>query len=435
MISSSTAPSLVDGRIEPRHAILRAFLVDGRDGYLAMPGGLTRIAPDQGELVVSNKSGGGSKDTWVLSREPVRYVSLWRQPPREQVLPFRAEPLPSRAADNLFWSGRYVERAEGPARLLRAILALRREQRDADRALMVPYQHSLLRALTHVTSTYPGFVGKGAKALLANPRSELHSLLQDVDRVGSLASVLQSFSQVAMTVRDHWPIEIWRIIEGIKLDWFDDDAPGPTNYRMQDRLDHLIMQLVAFSGLAAESIPREAGWLLLELGRRLERGLGLIALLRATLVSRLDEAVQRQLLETVLTICDSLNTFRRRYRSYMHLPTVLDLLLMDREHPRSLAYQLDQLQRHIDALPHDRQHERLGEDQRCILEIYSRLRLAEVGKLAQLDEDEESCLALDALLEQEEEGLWRLSEIITGVYFSHAQTPRQLTPQLQDEDL
>ena len=71
MISSSTAPSLVGGGIEPRHAILRAFLVDARDGYLAMPGGLTRIAADEGELVVSNKSGGGSKDTWVLSPETI----------------------------------------------------------------------------------------------------------------------------------------------------------------------------------------------------------------------------------------------------------------------------------------------------------------------------------------------------------------------------
>lgn len=435
MISSSTAPSLVDGLLEPRHAVLRAFLVDGRDRYLALPGGLTRIAPDEGELVVSNKSGGGSKDTWVLSKEPVRYVSLWRQPRRDQVLPFRAEPLPSRAADNLFWAGRYVERAEGAARLLRAILAVRREQRDADRALMVPYQHSLLRALTHVTATYPGFVGEGSEALLANPRGELHALLQDVSRVGSLASVLQSFSQVAMTVRDHWPNEIWRIIEGIQLEWFDDEAPGPQHYRMQDRLDHLIMELVAFSGLAAESIPREEGWLLLELGRRLERGLGLIALLRATLVPRLDESVQRQLLETVLTICDSLNTFRRRYRSYMHLPTVLDLLLMDREHPRSLAYQLDRLQQHLGKLPRDRRQERLGADERCIFEACNRLYLADVGKLAQLDGEEGGYAALDSLLEQEGDSLWRLSELVTGAYFSHAQTVRQLAPQLQDEDL
>ena len=435
LVSFSTAPSLVNGWVEPRHAILRSFLVASDDGYTAMPGGLTRIAPNAGELVVSNKSGGGSKDTWVLSKEPVRYVSLWRQPTHDQVLPFRADPLPSRAADNLFWAGRYVERAEGTARLLRAILLLQRERRDARSRLPKPYLHSLLRALTHVTSTYPGFVGKGADRLLKNPRAELQGLLQDANRVGSLAAVLQSFCQAAMTVRDHWPVEIWRIIDAIQLDWFDEQAPGPGNYRMQDRLDHLVMQLVAFSGLAAESMTREPGWLLLDIGRRLERGLGLIALLRATLVPHMDEAVQRQLMESLLIICDSLNTFRRRYRSYMHLPTILDLLLMDQGHPRSLAYQLEHLQRHIAELPHGQRYERLGEDERCVLEAFTELRLARAAKLSQFEPGQGIYAALDGLLARQAENLWRLSEVITNAYFSHAQPPQQLAPQLQDEDL
>ena len=328
-----------------------------------------------------------------------------------------------------------MERAEGTARLLRAILLLRREQRDVHSSLLKPYLHSLLRALTHVTSTYPGFVGKGADKRLKNPRAELHALLQDADRVGSLAAVLRSFSQAAMTVRDHWPVEIWRIIDAIQLDWFDEAAPGPVNYRMQDRLDHLVMQLVAFSGLAAESMTREPGWLLLDIGRRLERGLGLIALLRATLVPHMNEAVQRQLMESILFICDSLNTFRRRYRSYMHLPTILELLLMDQGHPRSLAYQLEHLQRHIAELPHGQRYERLSEDERCVLAALTELRLASAAKLSQFEPEQGIYAALDGLLARQAESLWRLSEVITNAYFSHAQPPQQLAPQLQDEDI
>ena len=264
----------------------------------------------------------------------------------------RAEPLPSRAADNLFWAGRYVERAEGTARLLRAIYLLRRELRDANGGITISYLHNLLRAVTHVTGTYPGFVDEGAEKLLQEPRSELRSLLRDAHRVGSLTSTLQAFGQVAMTVRDHWPTEIWRIIDAIQQDWTDEDETlGPGHYRIQDRLDHLIMQLVAFSGLTAESMAREAGWLLLDIGRRLERALGLISLLRATLVPGMDDPIKRQLMETVLVICDSLNTYRRRYHSYMHLPTVLELILMDPHHPRSLAYQLGCLQQHVAELP------------------------------------------------------------------------------------
>jgi uncharacterized circularly permuted ATP-grasp superfamily protein/uncharacterized alpha-E superfamily protein len=436
MVSFSTAPSLVDGQVEPRHAILRSFLVAGEDDYIAMPGGLTRIASREGELVVSNRAGGLSKDAWVLSNEPVEYVSLWRQPKQDQVLQFRTEPLPSRAADNLFWAGRYVERAEGTARLLRAIYLLRRELRDANGGMTISYLHNLLRALTHVTGTYPGFVDEDAEKLLENPRPELRSLLQDASRVGSLTSTLQAFGQVAMTVRDHWPTEIWRIIDAIRQDWADDqETPGPGNYRTQDRLDHLIMQLVAFSGLTAESMARESGWLLLDIGRRLERALGLISLLRATLVPGMDDATKRQLMETVLVICDSLNTYRRRYHSYMHLPTVLELILMDPHHPRSLAYQLNCLQQHVAELPRTQVSHRLGDDERAVLEAFTALRLADAVELSRIGESDGYCKGLEELLSAQTESLWQLSEVITGTYFSHSQPPQQLSPQHQDEDI
>jgi uncharacterized alpha-E superfamily protein len=161
----------------------------------------------------------------------------------------------------------------------------------------------------------------------------------------------------------------------------------------------------------------------------------LISLLRATLVPYMDDALQRRLMETVLVICDSLNTFRRRYRSYMHLPTVLELILMDRDHPRSLAYQLDCLQQHITALPRGQRRERLGEDERCILAAYTELRLADAARLSVHEEGDGVCAALDELLAGQAESLWQLSDLITGAYFSHSQPPQQLAPQQQDEDV
>lgn len=436
MVSFSTAPSLIEGMVAPRHAILRSYVVAGNDGYVTMPGGLTRIAPDEGELVVSNKAGGLSKDTWVLSKNPVRYVSLWREPQRDQVLQFRAEPLPSRAADNLFWVGRYVERAEGTARLLRAILSLRRELRDANGEGYQPYLHSLLRALTHVTSTYPGFVGEGGEELLLSPKAELRSLYQDANRPGSLASIMQSFGQAAMTVREHWPAEIWRIVDTMQSDWNEqDEVLEGGHFRRQDRLDHLIMQLVAFSGLIAESMTRESGWVLLDMGRRLERGLGLISLLRATLVPGMDEALQRRMMETVLVICDSLNTFRRRYRSYMHLPTVLELVLMEQNHPRSLACQFERLQQHLSALPRGQRLERIGAEERCVLSAFTKLRLADPVDLARIDAGEGVHQNLDDFLADQADSLWRLSDLITSNYFSHSHPTLQLSQQRQDEDI
>jgi uncharacterized alpha-E superfamily protein len=108
---------------------------------------------------------------------------------------------------------------------------------------------------------------------------------------------------------------------------------------------------------------------------------------------------------------------------------------MDRHHPRSLAYQLDRLQKHIADLPNSQRQERLGEDERCILAAYTELRLADAARLSVFDETEGVCEALDDLLARQAESLWRLSDLITGSYFSHSQPPQQLAPQQQDEDV
>jgi uncharacterized circularly permuted ATP-grasp superfamily protein len=122
MVSFSTTPSLINGQLEPHHATLRSFLVAHEHGYAVMPGGLTLSAPDKDNLVVSERSGGISKDTWVLTAEPQEYISLWLEPGGVEDTVKSTFVLTSRATENLYWVGRYSERAEGTARLLRTIL-------------------------------------------------------------------------------------------------------------------------------------------------------------------------------------------------------------------------------------------------------------------------------------------------------------------------
>src|SRR5260370_1207891 len=116
-LALSTAPVLADGRLRPRRFVFRAFLAAARDSFVVMPGGLTRTAAGPDSLVVSMQQGGGSKDTWVLSVGPVSPFSLLPSPGGPMALSRAARDLPSRAADNLYWLGRYVERAEGYVRL------------------------------------------------------------------------------------------------------------------------------------------------------------------------------------------------------------------------------------------------------------------------------------------------------------------------------
>ena len=202
-ISFSTVPSFIDRHIEPRFAVLRSFVVASGDDYQVMPGGLTRIAPQQDDFIVSNQAGGISKDTWVLTDEPDKQVSLWFQPGQDVILSADTEPLTSRAANNLFWVGRYLERIKAPTRLMRLILLKLTEARELGDPLDSQCLTVLLSALTQVTGTYPGFVTSNA-SVLEEPQSELMALAKNVHRPGTLAANIQAFAQTAFSIRDVW---------------------------------------------------------------------------------------------------------------------------------------------------------------------------------------------------------------------------------------
>jgi uncharacterized circularly permuted ATP-grasp superfamily protein/uncharacterized alpha-E superfamily protein len=435
-VSFSTAPSLVDTQIVPRHAILRTFLVSNGKDYVAMPGGLTRIAPAEGALAVSNRLGGISKDTWVLTDAPEQYVSLWKQPRADQLIPPLGGPLPSRAADNLFWTGRYLERTELAVRLMRTVLRKLREVQKIENPGSQQCLHALMRALTHVTDSYPGFVGDEAAERLTQPQAELLELAWDKDRAGSIAASLASFNYAATSVRELWPADTWRVIDECRRDWERDaDKCGSSLSRLQDSLDLLIIRLMAFSGLVAESMAREANWRMLDIGRRMERALGQIALLRGTLVPKHDETVAQQLMEAVLATSESLILFRRRYRSYLHLPTTLELLLMDKEYPRALAYQLRMLQIHVGHLPREQaSRHHLQDDERTILEACNTLLLADTTRLVDPVAGQGVHQPLEDLLARIAKQLWHLSEVVTGTYFSHSQSTQLLVPKLRREE-
>jgi len=434
-VSFSTLPAFIDNHIEPRNAVLRNFVVASGDDYVVMPGGLTRVARQKDNIIVSNQAGGISKDTWVLSTEPEKTVNSWALPVRKQPIDGVIEPLTSRAADNLFWAGRHLERIETATRLLRTVLLKLKETLE----FKDPVDHEclkiLLRTLTHVTSTYPGFV-TGDPKLLNSPEAELLSLAKDSQRKGSLTENIQAFVRAAFNIRDLWSQDTWRSVDTIQRRWQQRVINNEINAeQLQNHLDDLIMGIVAFTGLTSESMTREAAWLMLDSGRRLERALALIALLRATLALRHEDALQSQALEAVLVSTDSFTIYQRRYRSYIQLPMVLELLLLDESHPRSLAYQLDQLSVHIDALPGTRGKSHLSEEQGLILKAYTDLRLANMLKLTQVNDNIGIYTDLESLLSNTAELLWRLAEVIAQTYFSHSQTSQLMMINVSGDEL
>jgi len=392
-----------------------------------MPGGVTRTRDDIRSLLAPNQKGGFSKDTWILTPEPRKQVTLWRQAQPDQLIKPLVGLLPSRSAENLYWTGRYAERAEGTSRLLRTVLVKLqefREFRDPDDQVNL---NKLLQALTNITSTFPGFVGEGAAAKLADPRAELLSLATNVERAGSLRSSLRNFSRSAYTVRDMLPEDAWRVVDNVQRNWNPKLSVFLIgNGRLQESVNQLILQLSAFSGLTSENMSRETAWLLLNIGRRLERALNLIELLRVTLVPCYEKTVEAQMMETVLTTTNSLIVFRRRYRSFMQLSTILELLLMDENYPRALAYQLRLLQIHIESLPRELQHTRPHQDEKLISEALEQLRGMEHQQLTQLSNADSSYPLLEKLLLSQKESLEQLSGALMQLYFSPTQVPQQM---------
>lgn len=435
-VDVSSTPTLTPDGLAAHHAVLRTYAVARDTGYQVMAGGLTRVAPDPEALVISGQAGGISKDTWVIASEPELQSGFWlhRGPGVEALDP--AGTMPSRAAEHLFWMGRYAERAEQTIRLVRTIVDRRtdfagRDDPAGDECIAV-----LLGALTHLTGTYPGFVpgsigDDGASAdRLAHPDEELRALLTDPTRTGSLAADLAALVAAADAVRDQLSPDTWLVVSNLRhelglLRGFAPDE-GATA-----ALGGLLRSLLALAGLAAESMVRDPGWQFLDAGRRVERALRLLALLRASVVPVRSTAAESLMLESVLVAAESIITYRRRYRSQAQVETLLDLLLLDTTNPRSVAYQLARLSEDVEGMPRP-ERLRLDADQHLVLEATTHLRLADTAALSRGGGDAVRW-QLDTFLADQARLLTEAADAVDTCHFAHLQAPMPVgRPELTD---
>ena len=261
-----------------------------------------------------------------------------------------------RVAEDMFWLGRYAERAEAVVRLLRVTEdRWRAEHPDVDPAL-ARCVVVLLEAVTTITATWPGFVGDGSRTRLSAPRAELLSLVRDDQQPGTIARDVRRLRALASAVRDQLSLDTWIALNGLdrglrlaaagpaeNADRLVEDLPGA--------LEALLEALLAFAGLAAESMVRDLGWHAMDAGRRLERAIQIVELMRTTLVVVQPPEVDSLLAESVLIAAESIITHRRRNPAGAGVDSVLRLLFADRGNPRSFAYQLDRLADDLAHLP------------------------------------------------------------------------------------
>lgn len=395
LMPASTVPALRSGALRAAPATLRAFLVAREDGWVTMPGGLARVAdaelrddPVSRSAATSTTT---SKDTWVLATEAQPSALPWA--PTAPAFVEAGDVLPSRVAENLWWLGRYAERAEQTIRLLRAVAA-RLDEPPGDDALGESLQ-ALLDAVAittdaPITAITPHDPPYGADAThrtsvpgAAAIEAALLAAVLNPERPGSLVRSLRGLIDAAVSVREQLADDTWQIVGDVDELLGELQAQPPdTIAAASGALAELIRSLLALSGVAAESLVRDVAWRFLDGGRRLERGIQLCRLLQATVVPTRSAQTDPLVLESVLRVLDSSIVYRRRNSGRIDPVAVLDLVLVDAANPRGLAHQLDTLGAHLAALPHDRTTERLHPEERAVLEASTVLRVADPADLA-----------------------------------------------------
>ena len=424
----SSVPALSETGLSPRPAVMRTFMVGRKGGYSVMPGGLARVAPSMDSLSVSNQVGGLSKDIWIQATEPVREVSLMPSVSETYSGSEVRVMLPPAASENLFWMGRYAERAELSIRMLRAVLRLHRAVVEYDDWVDQRVLGTLQQALTRVTATFPGFAGPEAEARMADPMPELSSLVFDGRRTGTLAFNLHAMLNAANGVRDRLSTDTLRVLTTIRMRLSSARSSSDLVFRdLPAELDELITLLAALRGLEQDGMVHGQGWRFLDMGRRIERGLLTGTLLRATLLTPVDARVEPGMLEAVLGCLESLAAYRRQYHDAPRVDTVLRLVLVSEVNPRALGFQLTRLVEALHSLPSDQQEpDVLSVEQRLVLEAQTSLRLGDCANLAEPSGDPLERAALRQLLELAGRDLQAAAQQLALSYFTDQEGPRPL---------
>lgn len=430
-INFSSTPSWLDRKIVAGHSLFRSFLVSHQNSYIAMPGGLTRTNSGANSFIISNQLGGISKDTWVLSSddEQEQPVSVQLNTDTLQHKTLKRS-LPSHTAENLFWVGRYTERVIYNSRLQRTVMQKLLQSNKTFVADDEGSEAVLLQTVSQCTYTFPGFFEENPakrEELYTKPWTELTDVLYNEKRNGSLSHNLLLLKNSVYSVRNFWALDTWRVLRQMEDEWNKAKTDTNTDHlKMISSIDSLNTSMFAFLGMNRESVRREQGWNIMDLGRKLEQSLYIITLLRSVFQSKKDEQAEHELLESVMIAGQSLITYRYTYRDHLQLPLVLELLMLDTNYPKSLAYLVKKIKRYISLLPKEGKEIQLSSKQRNIQEADSLLKLADVIALTKYDAESKEYVALGNFLDKLYILIADTSMLISKTYFKHSQTQKQL---------
>lgn len=419
----SSAPTVHrSGGLSAADVGMRLFTVAQRGGYAQMVGGLGYLlAPGNAAYTLDTVA---AKDIWV--RTPARVTAERIVSVEPDVVASPAPVVPNRTHEvssprvlsDLFWLGRYAERAEYTARLLDVTRERYHEYRyrqGMGGSACVPV---LLAALGRLTGTDTGAGGDDAEMIAIAPTT-LWAVTADRHRAGSLAQSIERLGLAARAVRDQLSNDTWMVLSAVERAVLRPSSAPPESKTEGDTYlasahSATLAGMLALSGVAAESMIRDAGWTMMDIGKRIERSLGLAALLSATLVEARTPDAEQTITESTLVACESSVTYRRRMLGTVRVAAVADLLLFDAENPRSLVYQFDRLRHGLRALPGTSGSSR---PERLVDDLATRLRRVDPAGLEDVSADGRRA-ELAQLLDSVQSDLSALSAVITATHLS-----------------
>jgi uncharacterized circularly permuted ATP-grasp superfamily protein/uncharacterized alpha-E superfamily protein len=389
-VTLSTTPVWENGQLVPRPFILRLMLARAGDGWQVMPGGFVRVADHADARAISLQEGDRTSDAWVLSDKPVAEVTLL--PTADRIAITRSTgPLPSRAAANLFWLARYIERAEATLRLARALINRATENDEA-----TSFVTARIISLLGVWESVPNEMLNMKPALVAA------TALQQRGLAGALPNLVGAAQSAASVIRDRFSPDAWHALTELAELINTPFEQGPSESAIFERVNGALRIIASFSGLAQENMVQIASWRFLELGRRLERA---VATSRFVRRFAFDGDLQ-SMLDCLLELTDSQITYRLRYVMVAARGPVVDLVALDPNNPRSVVYQLARIETHLATLPKRGDDSRLSPPEQIATTLASRMRTAEAAEI-----DEQFLIEVEA-------ALMKLSDAVTANYFT-----------------
>lgn len=384
----SSAPTDHAGVLSSAGVGMRLFTVAQRGGYAPMIGGLGYVtAPGSAAYTMKTVA---AKDVWVRPTERATAETI--------TLPSAPQPAKTgagtwgvsspRVLSDLFWMGRYGERAENMARLLivaRERYHVYRHHQDSEESECVPV---LMAALGRITGTDTGAGGATEydhAEMIAVAPSMLWSMTVELDRPGSLIQSVEGLALSARAVRDQLSNDTWMVLASVERAVALRSDP-PQSLAEADALlaaaqSQALAGMLTLSGVAGESMVRDVGWTMMDIGKRIERGLWLTALLADTLTTVRGTVAEQSIVEATLVACESSVIYRRRTLGKVSVAAVTELMLFDPQNPRSLLYQVERLRARLKDLPGSSGSSR---PERIVDEIGTRLRRSDPAELEEL---------------------------------------------------